>query len=490
MTPSPRQRAVYSAWQNSRDNLLIEAVAGSGKTTLLLNLLRMAQRRVLFLAFNKSIKGELQKYIETNKIEHGKAMTLHSLGFMAVRNHFKKVKIDNNKQYDIASAVRNANPEKFKDMGVSERFRMIYMLMDMDDVSRMYLTNNILEIKNFMVSMDKPFYSHKHLKDLWVDYLELRELELRGDNIRIDFNDMIYLPARMGLRINIRPTYLFIDEAQDLNLAQHTLIDNLIAQGDVERWVAVGDRNQAIYGFSGAYASSFDLFKTKGQVQELPLDICYRCPQDIIGEANKVYDVMHGFKQTPGMIGEIDDPIHIKDGSMVVCRNSSPLFELYFYLISKERKVYIKGNDILGKVMSFLRPFKRNRIDYIFTNVTSRISRLEDSTDQMDKFEMYKLQENLDSLRAMVSGGLIKRSDKTELLLTKLKGIFEVQTGGITLCTIHKAKGLEADVVYILNENLIPSKFAKSSSQLTQEENLRYVARTRAKEEMYYLNLK
>ena len=44
--------------------------------------------------------------------------------------------------------------------------------------------------------------------------------------------------------------------------------------------------------------------------------------------------------------------------------------------------------------------------------------------------------------------------------------------------------------MYILNENLIPSKFAKSPSQLEQEDNLRYVARTRAKKEMYYLNLK
>ena len=56
------------------------------------------------------------------------------------------------------------------------------------------------------------------------------------------------------------------------------------------------------------------------------------------------------------------------------------------------------------------------------------------------------------------------------------------------LCTIHKSKGLEADVVYILNEYLIPSKFAKSPEQIKQEQNLKYVARTRAKEELYFLN--
>ena len=59
----------------------------------------------------------------------------------------------------------------------------------------------------------------------------------------------------------------------------------------------------------------------------------------------------------------------------------------------------------------------------------------------------------------------------------------------VILCTIHKSKGLEAKVVYILNEFLIPSKFAKSPSQLEQEQNLKYVARTRATEELYYLNI-
>jgi superfamily I DNA/RNA helicase len=40
-----------------------------------------------------------------------------------------------------------------------------------------------------------------------------------------------------------------VDEAQDLNLAKHKLIDNLLGQGDIRKWVAVGDRRQSIYGF-------------------------------------------------------------------------------------------------------------------------------------------------------------------------------------------------------------------------------------------------
>ena len=85
-----------------------------------------------------------------------------------------------------------------------------------------------------------------------------------------------------------------------------------------------------------------------------------------------------------------------------------------------------------------------------------------------------------------------KPTDKVDVIIAELEYMFKTidDSEAITLCTIHKSKGLEANVVYILNEFLIPSKFAKSSVQLEQEQNLKYVARTRAKEEMYYLNIK
>jgi hypothetical protein len=50
---------------------------------------------------------------------------------------------------------------------------------------------------------------------------------------------MIYVPVK-ELFIPVQP---FPDGrwSQDLNLAQHKLIDNLLGQGDIRKWVAVGD---------------------------------------------------------------------------------------------------------------------------------------------------------------------------------------------------------------------------------------------------------
>jgi superfamily I DNA/RNA helicase len=55
----------------------------------------------------------------------------------------------------------------------------------------------------------------------------------------------------------------------------------------------------------------------------------------------------------------------------------------------------------------------------------------------------------------------------------------------ITLCSVHKAKGLEWNRVYILGrDSLMPSKFARQKWQMDQELNLIYVAVTRAKAEL------
>ena len=59
---------------------------------------------------------------------------------------------------------------------------------------------------------------------------------------------------------------------------------------------------------------------------------------------------------------------------------------------------------------------------------------------------------------------------------------------GVVLSTIHKSKGLEADNVFILDVNLIPSKYATTKDQLKQERNLLYVAITRAKNKLIYIN--
>ena len=485
--PSQRQLDISSIWQNRDCNILINAVAGSGKTTTLLHLLELCKYKTLFLAFNKSIQEEIQAKIDARGLKQGKSMTLHSLGLMAIRKNCSKIKINNGKNFDLLKILAERN-RRFKRIPWNEKLKLSYTIMDMNDVSRLFLTNNFDEIKRNLLSMDKNITLHDDLSIFWQDFLEIREESYQQPVIDIDFNDMIYLPVIKNFHIPIDPVYLMIDEAQDLNLAQHKLIENLINQGDIKKWIAVGDRNQAIYGFSGAYSSSFDLFLKQGNVVELPLDICYRCNTKIIDKANEVYNIMKYHKKDKGIVATINNTIEIKENSMIICRNSKPLIDLYFELLGSGKSAYIKGEDILTGIVRFLKPYGNHTVESAKIEMLYKLEDLEEDKSDAGKIKLYYFTEDYEKFKKLVQHLAIEY-ETVDSLLNKIKSLFIDKKNAIMLCTIHKSKGLEADVVYILDEKLIPSKFAKSKEQLTQESNLKYVARTRAKKELYFLNI-
>ena len=173
---------------------------------------------------------------------------------------------------------------------------------------------------------------------------------------------------------------------------------------------------------------------------------------------------------------------------MVVCRNIKPLILVYFELLSLGKSAYIKGEDLLSGVMRYLKPYSKDTVRVARVKFLDEIEELESKKSDEARIKLYKAQENFAIFRIVVN--YMATSNTTILELSnKLKTLCVVRKDAVVLCSIHKSKGLEANVVYILNENLIPSKFAESKEQLKQEENLKYVARTRAKNEMYFLNI-
>ncbi|MDE5831215.1 MAG: ATP-binding domain-containing protein, partial [Clostridia bacterium] len=75
-------------------------------------------------------------------------------------------------------------------------------------------------------------------------------------------------------------------------------------------------------------------------------------------------------------------------------------------------------------------------------------------------------------------------------LINHIRTIFADEQYGICLSTIHKAKGLEADNVYILCRSTMPSKLAQQNWEKQQEQNLIYVAYTRAKHTLGFISEK
>lgn len=489
MIPSKRQQAIFDTWNDTDNSIVIKAVAGSGKTTVLLQLLEMCKYKTLFVAFNKSIQEEIQEKITTRGLSQGKAMTIHGLGLAAIKYNYKRWKINNNKNFDIIKRIQEQEKKLFKKMSWEDKLKFSYTIMDMNDISRLFLTDDISEIKKHLESMDKMMFEHDQIDYLWQEFLTIREEYLNADTLEIDFNDMIYIPVLKSLTIPVDPAYLMIDECQDLNLAQHKLIQNLISQGSIQKWIAVGDPNQAIYGFSGAFSSSFDMFvQMSEKVVEMPLDICYRCDTRIVEMANKVYDVMVPFKSSAGIVNTMSDINLVKEKSMVICRNTKPLIELYFGLLSVGKPAFLKGEDIMTSIVRFLKPYGKLTVDAARREMEYKLIDLEQDSSEKGRIKIYFFKEDMDKFKKFVDY-LATPGEIINDLLEDIKKLFVNKKDAIVLCTIHKSKGLEADIVYILEEGLIPSKFAKSPEQLKQEMNLKYVARTRAKNEMYFLNL-
>jgi superfamily I DNA/RNA helicase len=195
------------------------------------------------------------------------------------------------------------------------------------------------------------------------------------------------------------------------------------------------------------------------------------------------------FKESLGIVDEISDAYYIKENSMVICRNTKPLIDLYFELLGWNKNVYLKGDDILSGLIKFLKPYNALTVKAARIEMGYKLQELERNQGEEAKMKLYFFKEDYEKYKK-ISEKLSVDTDKISVLLLKIQELFKVkEKDSIVLCTIHKSKGLEADVVYILNENLIPSKFAKSEEQLKQEMNLKYVARTRAKKEMYFLNI-
>jgi superfamily I DNA/RNA helicase len=248
--------------------------------------------------------------------------------------------------------------------------------------------------------------------------------------------------------------------------------------------------HNSIYGFAGADSDSFDKLVNQPNTISLPLSVCYRCGSDII---EYVKNLMPTIEASPnakkGLIDLNASYKKIVKGDMVICRNTMPLVSLCMKYLSQGIKAYVMGTDISASLITMIESCKRKTEEFSCENVFARIYA---EKNKLVKNIMNK--ENCSEKEAEENTLVISFTDKISTLETlssgcltgddlidKLKMIFSDDSDGICLSTIHKSKGLEADRVFIIHEDLLPSKYAKKDWEKLQEKNLMYVAYTRAK---------
>jgi superfamily I DNA/RNA helicase len=488
ITLSKFQQAVIdwvTAHIDSAGALIVEAVAGSGKTFTIVKAAQLIPQahKAVFLAFNKSIATELG-----NKLPgHVESKTLNALGWALCRYRLgKHITIERNKTFDLIDKLL---PEESREVR-SELLNIIGKAKAHGLVPKgMRIPSGTYEAtdERWDTLMDKydvdPNGCGSATFITWANILLKAGLE--EQNV-FDFDDQLYMPVALDL-----PAWgydwVIIDEAQDVSHVQRTLLRKFLKRGG--RLIAVGDSHQAIYGFRGADSDSLKNIGRVFKAETLPLSISYRCPVKVVEIAQSF--VPHIEASDSAEDGEVLNPTSwdiesFSNDDLVVCRNTAPLIELAYKCIGEGRKVHVMGREI-GKGL----------INVIKKAGGKRSKTIEELRPKLDKWQqrMVKkaekneakiaaIQDKVDCINVMAAG-----LDTIAELVKAIEDIFSDSAQGTTLATVHKAKGLEAPRVFILNPDLMPSRWATQEWQQEQERNLQYVAVTRALETLVYLPL-
>lgn len=479
MTDSKYQKAIYKAFQLTNKNISISAVAGSGKTTTLLQLLSFIPEgsTSLFLAFNNAIVDELK---DRNKKEGVSIMTIHSCGWRAILKRYgNKVKMNPNKCIAKTEKV-------LKELNIDSKRKgyFFYIIPKILDLMRCNLCENTTEAIGKLI-----LHYDLNVEEEDIKVAQLAYKYLVKDRHQFDFMDMIFVPVTDDTVRLSKYEYVFCDESQDFSLCQHEFIKRCI--GRHGRLVTVGDPNQAIYGFAGADANSYNkLSELNGASVKMPLSVCYRCGKNIVYEAQKIVpEIQFSDKAIDGAITYDGSLQEIRRGDWVLCRNLRPLVQTYLWLLKNRIKSRIRGKDIGEGILALIQKTGAKTMEQLETRLKLEEEKLIEKLRKKGvRYPAYHPKMELLQQRIDVIECLSSEVDSVKELKAVISDIFTDDVKGILLSTIHKAKGLQNKRIFFLCPELIPSRFATMDWQFEQEMNLKYVAITRAEEELIYVN--
>jgi len=493
------QLDIFDWIEHDQGHLVVEAVAGAGKTSTLIKCLDFIPQnsKVLLTAFNTDIVSELKK--KTVDRENVDVKTLHGLGLLFIKKNLPQVGgIPEPFKYDayIKNNIKELSSINTYTLKGREYFRYLENIKKYVDFGRFYLCQTV---------KDLDFIEDRYGIDTIADEKEVAINVMEwGKNAleTIDYTDMIWLPNVLFLKpLGLLYDFIFVDECQDLNRAERELLLKCFKMGT--RMVSVGDTSQCLYSFAGSDPESFNTLKALPNTKSLPLSISYRCGKNIVNFAKKlVQSIEAADNAIEGQILKNVSLDTVKDGDMILCRNNAPLVQIYNEFLKLGKKCHIRGKDIGNNLKAIVKSTRQEILnvdckeDGVFVRLyddlfTSRNKIMEkfgiDTETAMDSPQIQNKLDMINALEILAEG--INTSDE---IIAKIDEIFPKRDkkSGISLSTIHKAKGLEAENVYIACESLMPSKSAKKDWEIRQEYNLMYVAYTRAKNTLGFIDEK
>ena len=476
------QQNIFDTYQTTSKNIFINATAGAGKTTTLVELAKRTPptKEAIFLAFNKSIAKELgnrlPKFIT--------ASTLHSCALSMLRSAFKiKFQINENKYFAIGMDALMPKKNNVKAFMSSLYYACeIYNLMRYnctpcveEDIFKVAERYGVLcSDETIELILKLQAYDKKEAEKAFTG---------KRAKIVIDFTDMLCYAVNY-VNDNKRYNVVMVDEVQDLSLLQYALIKKL--KTSYGRMISVGDKKQAIYSFQGSNLDTLQNIENAQNTVSLPLSITYRCSKCVVDEANKVFpnEIFAAMDAIDGEIIECGKLVDAENGDFILCRNNAPLVKAFIKFIKCGKKCSILGKDFGDELINLI-----NNVTgiYEFENMLVRLeSKLKAKGIQKPmNSEIYR---SLDE-KVNILIDLYNYFGDLNTVRNRMHDIFTDESNGVVLSTIHKSKGLEANNVYFLNQELIPSKYATTELAKYSEKCLKFVGITRSKNKLIYCNI-
>jgi hypothetical protein len=471
-TPTPEQQAIVDAARHTKDNLIIEALAGAAKTsTLVLIAQALSNTPILCLAFNKKIALEMAERLPSNV----ESMTLNALGHRALGSFLGKrlnLKIGGTRKKLLREAIETWPVAEEKEV-LWAGYGDLVKAVEKGAASGYVPDGCFLETTPIM--RDDDFFAQVETNFTEMEIGLIRRVSkdaitgaLKGT---IEFADQILIPAIFKPVSFPQYPLVMVDEAQDLSPLNHMILRKLAKK----RLIAVGDACQAIYGFRGADTDSMNNLRDMFNMTKLQLSVSFRCPTSVADHVRwRAPNIQSPDWAKPGEVRQaqpwsVDD---IEDGSAILCRNNAPLFSCAIRLLEAGRRPELVGNDLAASITKDME--KLGKADMAQAEVLLAIDKWEERTLKRSRANG-GIQDKAACMRLFAGKGPTLGS-----ALASAQALFNAR-GPISLMTGHKSKGLEWGTVYFLNQSLVRDE--------GQDNNLRYVMATRAKEKLIYINL-
>jgi len=474
---SAQQESIFRWFAGSPGNLIVRARAGTGKTTTIIEAVERApERDILLCAFNKRIADELRGKLRSPRAT---AKTLHAVGFGAIARQWAGVQVDPDRGARLALEA----------CGAQAPDEMIALVKKLAALGKNMAPFGDVDVLSEIAAEFDCDPDEDWEEDGWTieTVAEAARRAMDAALVRdgtIDFDDMLFVAVANRFA---RPAHglVVVDEAQDMCATQLLLAQRVCRKDG--RIVVVGDDRQAIYGFRGADAGGMDRLKKDLAADELGLTITYRCPRAVVDIAARLVPDYQAAPEAPvGIVLTVAKGKMFSEaqpGDAILSRLNAPLVSTCLRLLAVEHKrARVEGRDIGKGLVARAKKIAGKRTadiaDFVEKVVAwrerelrkakglsaaARAARRERVTDDADMLIM--LSEGCSGMAEMQG---------------RIADLFDDSRAGdlptIVCSSVHRAKGLEWDRVFILRDTLYPG-----NRRSTEEENIEYVAVTRAK---------